>query len=196
MGTPTTLLCDGCGQLASPQHIAQRLQRLEWTTRYRPVHIKTLLLGACSPLANQEFLYAPDGAGSSSFAGEALYLFEAAGLSILGKTADALHSEFQRLGLFLTHVLECPLEPTHHDVQSTLPALLVKRSAAVATRIRRSLKPKRVLLFSRPLTPLVDIFSAERLGCSVITDGGAPFSFGETNNLDALDQLRKALATP
>ena len=31
------LRCDGCGQAASPEHMARRLRRLEWTTRYRPV---------------------------------------------------------------------------------------------------------------------------------------------------------------
>src|SRR3984893_2546309 len=54
----TDLRCDGCGQPASPEHIARRLQRLEWMTRFRPIHLHTLLLGAFSPLVPAEFLYA------------------------------------------------------------------------------------------------------------------------------------------
>src|SRR5207253_8014232 len=55
MTNSITLVCDGCGQAATAEHIARRLQRLEWTTRYRPVHIHALLLGAFSPLRDEEF---------------------------------------------------------------------------------------------------------------------------------------------
>jgi len=58
MTSSRALVCDGCGQMASAEHIARRLQRLEWTTRYRPVHISTLFLGAFSPRDEKEFLYA------------------------------------------------------------------------------------------------------------------------------------------
>src|SRR5258708_87515 len=61
--------CDGCGQTASAEHIARRLQRLEWTTRYRPVHINTLLLGAFSPQEERDFLYAPGGGEGFSVCG-------------------------------------------------------------------------------------------------------------------------------
>ena len=86
------LQCDGCGQIASTGHIAQRLQRLEWATRYRPVHIQALFLGSASPQRQEEFLYSPNG----EFLGEAATLLEAAGVSTAGKTAEAVHAEFQR----------------------------------------------------------------------------------------------------
>src|SRR5258708_33975630 len=97
--------CDGCGQTASAEHIALRLQRLEWTTRYRPVHINTLLLGAFSPQEEGDFLYAPGG----EFHGEAARLLDALGVSAAGKTREAVHAELQRAGFFLTHVLQCPV---------------------------------------------------------------------------------------
>src|SRR6202030_4740136 len=59
MAVPTLLPCDGCGQLASAEHIARRLQRLEWATRFRPIHIQALLLAAAVPDADSEFLYSP-----------------------------------------------------------------------------------------------------------------------------------------
>src|SRR5712664_375179 len=130
--------CDGCGQTASAEHIARRLQRLEWTTRYRPVHINTLVLGAFSPQEEKDFLYAPGG----EFHGEAAHLLDALGISTVGKTAEAVHAEFQRAGFFLTHVLECPLD-NESAATTALPSLMEQRLTAVAVRIRRSLKPKR-----------------------------------------------------
>ena len=53
------IICDGCGQPASSEHTARRLQRLEWATRYRPIHLHTLLLGAISPADDANFLYWP-----------------------------------------------------------------------------------------------------------------------------------------
>src|SRR6266481_10141363 len=128
------LVCDGCGQMASAEHIARRLQRLEWTTRYRPVHISTLFLGAFSPQNEKDFLYAPGG----EFQGEAALLLEAVGISTAGKAAEAVHAEFQRAGFFLTHILECPLED-----DEGLQAALKNRRAAVATRFRRPSKRSR-----------------------------------------------------
>src|SRR6202142_172501 len=87
---------DGCGLEASSEHIARRLRRLEWTTRYRPVHIGTLLLAGISPQADQDFLYA------AQFKGEAGQLLEAVGISTTGKSAEVVLSEFQRGGFLLT----------------------------------------------------------------------------------------------
>src|SRR5437773_9910485 len=100
MTNSIALRCDGCGQTASSEHIARRLQRLEWTTRYRPVHINTLVLGAFSPQEESDFLYAPSG----EFHGEAALLLDALGISTVGKAAGVVPAEFQRAGFFLTHV--------------------------------------------------------------------------------------------
>jgi len=105
------LLCDGCGQPARPEHIAKRLQRLEWTTRYRPIHIGTVLLGAYAPKEDAEFLYAEGGA----FAGQAQYVLAAAGVASAGKPWQAALAEFQRAGFLLTYALECSLEPHVRD---------------------------------------------------------------------------------
>jgi len=183
--------CDGCGQPASAAHIARRLKRLEWTTRYRPVHIQTLLLGAVSPEADSAFLYSP----ASEFLGEAGAMMEVAGLSAAGKTAGTVHAEFQRCGFFLTHVLECPLE---HGIsaEASLPELLAKRALAVATRIRRSLKPKRVVLFSERLAALASKWAAEDLGSVLLLEQGKPFVFDGADGARAVVSLRAALAVP
>ena len=189
MRTTAALVCDGCGQIASPEHITRRLRRLEWTTKYRPVHIGTLLLGAFSPQDEREFLYAPGG----EFRGEAALLLDALGISTVGKVAEAVHAEFQRAGFFLTHVLECPLDGELQQGTETT-ALLTKRLQPVATRIRRSLKPKRVMAITEELMPVVECILALDLGCPVLLDGGKPFRLESGAGKDVAVRLREALA--
>jgi hypothetical protein len=172
------LRCDGCGQLASPEHTARRLRRLEWATRYRPVHIQTLLLGAVSPREDAEYLYSPSG----EFRGEAELLLRALGISSDRKAAEAVHAEFQGAGLFLTHVLECPLENgqpivngEHMEPDAT--RLLCEHLPAVGSRIRRSLKPRRVILVTEVPEQVVQDILALDLGCPVLLNHGRPFAF-------------------
>ena len=194
MADTSEILCDGCGQPASPEHIARRLQRLEWATRYRPIHLHTLLLGAISPPAPAEFLYSPEGVHS----GEAANLINAACVSIAGKSADAIQSEFQRRGIYLTHVLECPL-----DVPSSGPDLLtnafITRLPTLFTRIRRSLKPKRLAFVSRTLTPLIERFASAQLSCELALDDGRAFALDHSNPAEltaALARFQDVLAVP
>jgi len=193
--------CDGCGQISSPAHIAQRLQRLEWTTRYRPVHIQTLLLSAESPTLEQNFLYSP----SCEFQGEAAKLLEVAGISAAGKTREAVLAEFQRAGFFLTYILECAFERESQggsngpekgdskDSELRERRLLEQRLPAIAARIRRSLKPKRVVLFSRMLEPLVEKIGAMQLGSPVVLHEGKPFILDGLNAGESVARLREAL---
>jgi len=184
---PTELLCDGCGQPASPEHIAQRLRRLEWTTRFRPVHIGTLLMGAVAPKKDSEFLYSPGG----DWGGEAKLVLAAAGVSQDGKSAEAALAEFQRGGFLLTHVLECPLEGD----PGGLPALIAARLPGVLTRIRRSLKPKRLAPISGVLEGSLPAFAAGALPCSLLLDGEKPFSLDRESQEESAGRLRDALAT-
>jgi len=184
--TPADLRCDGCGQGASPAHVAQRLQRLEWTTRYRPIHIGTLLLGAVAPREDADFLYAPEG----KFAGEAKLVLQAAGVSAAGKSTDSVLPEFQRGGFLLAHVLECPLEESNSGrvqelVESCLPATLA--------RIRRSLKPKRMALISRSLAFVVANFHSADLNCALSLDGGKPFALDGEDPQGAVERLRQTI---
>src|SRR5882757_6234515 len=189
MTSSSVLLWDGCGQTAPAEHIARRLKRLEWTTRYRPVHIQTLLLGAFSPMDERDFLYAPGG----EFRGEAALLLDAVGISTAGKTAEAVHAEFQRAGFFLTHLLECPMEGGG-GLPADAKAALNGRLAALATRIRRSLKPRRVMAIAEELAVVVDSILALDLGCPVMLDHGKPFQLEDVGGKNGALQLREALA--
>ena len=188
MTTAAILRCDGCGQAGSPEHIARRLRRLEWATRYRPVHIQTLLLGAAAPHEDAEFLYAP----SENFDGEAGLLLRAVGISFARKTAESVHGEFQASGFFLTHVLECPLEPGENGAADA-SALLRKHLPAVASRIRRSLKPKWVILVTEMPPALVQDILALDLGCEVVLNEGKPFALTPSVKEGEISRFRAAL---
>jgi hypothetical protein len=183
----TDLRCDGCGQLASPEHIARRLQRLEWTTRYRPVHIGTLLLGATAPLEDSDFIYSPAG----GWGGEAKTLLAAAGVTTEGKSAEAVLAEFQRGGLFLTHVLECPLKDGTDD---DLPHLIANRLPGVLTRIRRSLKPKRLVPISQALEQFLPVLKSGDLPCAILLDQEKPFALNADTG-ESTKRLREVLAS-
>jgi hypothetical protein len=188
------ILCDGCGQLASSEHIARRLQRLEWATRYRPIHLHTLLLGAISPQAPAEFLYSPE----ETHSGEAANLVAAAGISAAGKSADAIQSELQRRGIYLTHVLECPLDVPSSGVDF-LNNALITRLPTLFTRIRRSLKPKRLAFISESLTPLIERFASAQLNCELALDDGRAFALDNSNPAAAtaaITRFQDVLAVP
>ena len=180
------LRCDGCGQPASPEHIARRLQRLEWTTRYRPVHIGTLLLGAVAPQNDTEFVYCPAG----NWNGEAAVLLAAAGLAPDGKSPESVLAEFQRAGFFLTHVLECPLESGTGGA-----AGVANRLPAVLARIRRSLKPKKLALLSRDLEHVLPAFLSADLHCAILLDKEKPFALEGDVASETAMRLRAAIAS-
>ncbi len=191
MATSNFMRCDGCGQAASPEHIARRLQRLERTTRFRPIHIDALLLGAFPPEIDSEFLYA----APAVFEGEAARLLDALGLRQAGKASDAVLSDFQRRGLLLVYVLECPpaagaASPTPFQI------LLEQQLPALFTRIRRSLKPRRIVLASSALEPLAGRFMESDLGCPIVLDNGKPFALEGVDPGPAILRLRTALAEP
>ena len=74
-------VCDGCGATVDSEHIRSRIERLEMATRYRPVHIQTLLVGTAPPERTEEYLYSSEKNGT----------------------------ELQRNGIFLVYAAECPL---------------------------------------------------------------------------------------
>jgi hypothetical protein len=163
------LICDGCGQFADPEHIARRLKRLESMTRYRPIHVQALFLGAGSPAADTGYLYSAE----NEFRGEGLALLGALGIDCQEKSTQAVLTDFQRRGYLLTYVLECPSQS--EDGQPT-QQLLERGLATTVVRIRRSLKPKKVILLGGELDPFVDRFTKEAVGAElVLSEGGCAF---------------------
>jgi len=145
-----------------------------------------LLLGGVSPLAEEDFLYC------GKFKGEACRVLDAVGISAEGKSSEQVLGEFQRSGFFLTHVLECPIE-SGQTGESLCESLLAQRLSVVLTRIRRSLKPKRLVLISDSLAPLAARLSSSELGCPLILDNGKPFALDSSDISRAVLHLRQAL---
>jgi hypothetical protein len=189
MTNSTVLRCDGCGQIASPEHISRRLQRLEWATRSRPIHIGTLFLAAVAPAGDSEFLYAPN----AGFVGEAGLVLQAAGIIKDSKTLEAVLGEFQRRGFFLAHVLECAPDRGSESLEGS-QRLIEQRLNAVMARVRRSLKPKRLVPISSRLGPALQQLSADQLGCAIVRDGDQFFALDGEQCVEAARRLHDLLA--
>jgi hypothetical protein len=153
------------------------------------VHINTLLIGAFSPMEDRDFLYSP----GDEFHGEAAILLDALKISTVGRAAEAVHAEFQRGGYFLTHVLECP-QGTGGESGAKTGELLAMRLDSVGRRIRRSLKPRRAVLISQGLAPVVEKILALELGCPVVSDDGKLFELDGPRQDEAVVRFRERLA--
>ena len=170
MKTQTRVSCDGCGQSAGPDHIARRLKRLENMTRYRPIHVQALFLGAASPANSGEYLYSAHGL----FAGEGAELLKSLSIETAERTVDQVLSDFQRRGYLLAHVIECGKATGAATVRREA---LARRIPATMTRIRRSFKPKRVVLLGRELEQFIPQFIAANLDAALILRNGKPFEW-------------------
>jgi hypothetical protein len=159
-------------------------------TRFRPVHVGTALLGACSPDTDSDFLYA----GTPDITGEAARVLSAAGISPDGKSKEAVLTEFQRGGFLLGYVLECPLEQESRN-EGALAALLKARMPVFLARLRRSFQPKRAASISSKLDPLFAGLTEADLGCSLLNDGGGSFALDAATPDRETERLRQALAS-
>jgi hypothetical protein len=179
------ILCDGCGQAAGPEHIARRLKRLENMTRYRPIHVQALILGAVSPAEDGEYLYSAEGA----FLGEGRELLRALGVEAAGRTLDATLTDFQRRGYLLAHVLECAED---EGARLDRRKALQRRIPPTIARIRRSFKPKRVVLLGLELEQFIPAIIAAKLDAALTLQNGKPFEWNEIGD----GELAKELAAP
>jgi len=168
MHSAGTIVCDGCWQAADAAHIAKRLKRLEKMTRYRPIHMQTLFLGSTSPAEDRDHLYSTEG----EFHGEGKAILRALGIEHGRRSVGEVLSEIQRQGLLVTHVLECPLS----DAQARQEAMQ-KRLPSVLARIRRSYKPKRVVLVGTELCEFVTSIRNGKLDALVVLHSGRPFEW-------------------
>jgi hypothetical protein len=181
------LVCDGCGLGATSEHIAGRLRRLELTTRYRPIHIQVAFLGSQSPEDEKDFLYA----GEAGFSGEGAALLRALGISSEGRAAEAVLAEFQKRGFLLTHVLECA--PPPGGERADISAALRRKLPSVARRLRGSLRPKRVIVISREMAPVLDELQRAQLGGELILNDGRPFDLDDSGSVSQLTSAIRGL---
>ncbi|MGH9684492.1 MAG: hypothetical protein ACRD4S_12890 [Candidatus Acidiferrales bacterium] len=153
-------LCDGCGAHVDDAHIRGRIERLEQATRFRPIHIKFLILGDAPPGRPADFFYAPGlERGLRSRASRALFdeLAIAGGISAASVTStpeETVLLEFQRGGFFLAYVVECPVAD-----ERELDSAVERLAPTVVRRIQTSYRPKHIVPIGSAgarLIPLLD----------------------------------------
>jgi hypothetical protein len=118
-------------------------------------------------------------------------VLEAAGVFTHEKPFETVMNEFQRGGFFLAHVIECPIEDA---AGNRVEQLMASRLAITMTRIRRSLRPKRLAVLSRALSPSLKSLQQGSLGCTLVLDGDQPFAVEQGDG--AVVRLREALRGP
>jgi hypothetical protein len=171
-------LCDGCGAQVDDAHIRARIERLEMATRFRPVHIQVLLLGVAPPAVPEDFFYRAAEEGTDRSAGGRHFfntLLTCAGenSSRFATEAEAL-TEFQRRGLFFTHVVECPA-PTAAEKE----AAIARCAPSLVKRIQFSYKPKYIAPVVSELRPVLPLLTNAAWSDRLILDGEKPFDITE-----------------
>ncbi len=189
------LPCDGCGLPASPDHIAQRLRRLELSTRFRPVHMGVLFVALAPAVRPEDDFYGP--AESQEFASpflEALEIRSSAengGLeSGAAAKGSAMLAEFQRRGYYLAYLSECPIPENEEPTASTIARL----APTLIRRIRFNYKPKYIAPLGQELIPLVDMLRAAGIGQVLTLDDGQVLPTPRTGNREWMDLFRRAVA--
>jgi hypothetical protein len=185
--TVKTVICDGCGQGTGSEHIAKRLWRLEQTTRYRPIHIQVVFLSVQSPADANSFLYGAE----QGFQGEAAQLLNAVHIETAGRTSETVLTEFQRKGFLLTHVLECAAGNGANEFD--LVGAMKKRLPNVLRRLRASLRPKRVIVISKDMAPVVAELKSAQIVAELLLDGDAPFDLTDAGSVRRLSSALQSM---
>lgn len=168
--------CDGCGVAATDEHLRDRVERLELATRFRPIHIETLIVYPAPPERLEDYFYKP-GVSRDERSSSARAFFDALAGATPGAEsprADAseetLLAEFQRAGCFLTGCSECPMEETGISTTDWVCEL----APSVVRRVQYSYKPKKILLLSHELTQLIPFLRQAGLEEKLLLHHGAP----------------------
>jgi hypothetical protein len=172
-----TLLCDGCGQPASPEHIAQRLRRLELSTRFRPVHIGVLFIAlAPVPRPEDDFYGPPESKEFFNHLLDAVQIpvhpSQAGQESDAAAIASARLLGFQRRGYYLAYLSECPITGAEEPVATTISRL----APTLVRRIRLNYKPKQIATLGPELAPLAEVLNGPGIGSILTLDQGTALS--------------------
>ncbi len=196
MGTsPNYLPCDGCGLPASPEHIAERVRRLELSTRFRPVHIGVLFVALAPPVRPEDDFYGP--AESKEFFDpflEALEISSSTDTSTPGSdshVADTARlAEFQRRGYYLAYLSECPIPENREPAASTIARL----GPTLIRRIRFNYRPKHIAPLGQELFPLVELLKVAGIGPILTLDQGLTLPTPRTGNREWMELFRRSVA--
>ncbi len=191
----STILCDGCGQPATPDHIAERVRRLELATRYRPIHVQVLFLSDAPAVGIENDFYnavGPGGFGNTNTRSAEHRFFEALDIHPRAENRyEECLTEFQRRGYFLTFAVECSRNLTlQTDLASDSPAqlagsLVERLGPAVVKRIQFSYKPRFIVLLSLGTEPLIGVLQEAGLGNRLVLSSGKTIHWPLTSDPSA-----------
>jgi hypothetical protein len=186
----TSILCDGCGLPASPEHIAARMERLELVTRFRPIHIQVLFVALDPmPRPENEFYRPPESSQFFDSLLSALDISTPVESNPAGAAAANL-LEFQRRGYYLTYLSECPLplpNSTSENADGSAANECISRLAStLVKRIRFNYKPKHVALLGTTLSPLIEILEQAGMGPLLLLHEGAPLTVPSAGDAPSL----------
>ncbi len=192
MSSAPTVYCDGCGGQVSPEHVANRIRRLELASRYRPIHIHILFLAEAPPPSLENYFYYP-GKGDQAKHGLSRVLFDelmtSVGIGVGDRTARDEEScllTFQKRNLFLADSLECPVEDVvpgfREGVKADPQALSHRFGPTLVLRIQNSYKPRYIVLLSKRTRFLIPSLQQAGLGERLLLYNNLPLPFPHPHN--------------
>lgn len=186
--TPAVIHCDGCTIEASPEHLRRRIARLEWASRFRPIHIQTLILAPAPPAATEDCFYSPEGTPGD---GEALAFYEdlLAACRIAGASEgrEKALEMFQHGGFFLAEAVECPFEG---GSDQAFDALVAQLTPTIVRRVRYSYRPKSVLVLSERLAGIAKAIEEAGTGAELLLWEGAPVRLASAADAGERERFR------
>ena len=186
--------CDGCGALATDDHLRLRVARLEFATRFRPIHIDALILIPSPPPRLEDYFYRPAESSADRSPESQVFsraLLPAAGVNLSpSRDEKTLLEEFQRTGCFLAAWSECPPDHAQCPSDDTLRSL----TASVVRRVKFSYRPKRIVPISRRLSPHLSMFRESALGEGLVLKGGEPLELPDFGDPAAVARFQTDLA--
>ncbi len=182
--------CDGCSREATANHLRDRFARLEWASRFRPIHISVLFLTVAPPPKLEDYFYFPKGLPSDP-AARALAedLLLACGIVLGGEDWEPALGEFQRRGFYLAEAIECPLPGNGEE---DADALLVRLAPTLLLRVRHSYRPKTVFLLSEKLGKVTAALASAGEGNLPLPQLG-PLSLAAADDAAGRDRTRNEI---
>jgi hypothetical protein len=184
--------CDGCTIQATAEHLRRRIVRLEWASRFRPIHISTLILTPMPPAALEDDFYYP-GDLPREPAARALFedLLGACGIATTAKSRESALRQFQHRGLFVAEAVECPVAP---EGETGFDELLARLTPTLARRVSFSYRPKSVLLLSDRLNRVARTLD-DRSGAELLLWKGAPVALADPSQDGARQRFRAQVSS-
>ena len=172
----------------------RRVERLELATRFRPIHIDTLILYPAPPQRAEDYFYRPAHSREERSASSRAFfegVLAAAGINLAGgKSEETLLAEFQRAGIFVAECCECPMDATATSSED----LAVPMAPSLLRRVQFSYKPKRILVLSSELAPLIPLFRQAGLGENLLLREGEPIAIPVFTDSSATVQFHTDLS--